>query len=424
MAKKLISLLCALALAIALMALPASADEDLFFLALNDTLPAASSQITPIQTGGWIYVPASVFNNRVSGVNFGVYYGFTDNNESLIFYNLSGKTLTFDLVNNTASTSTGESVMPGRPVWRGSTCYVPAYAVCSFFGLSYSFYSTDYGSLLRIKDGNARLSDSAFLSSAESLMRSRYNAAQPAPVQPSTPAQPSSPSSPNGGQSTAPASTPSNSSGGQTANRPSSSSASRPAGNSSSGSSGNSTSPIGDAAQTAQEPEPEPVKTFSLYLGLRVWGDVTPALDALAAVNATAIVFFQADQLDTYADQIRQAAGRGHRVGLVPVGDTPAQRLESVQAGSQTLARILRQETWFVLADDKELTEAGYLTWSATATVPGGSDADKYQAIYNIATARTGATRLLAGSDQPLSGLLRHFAQDGDTFLAPRETNY
>ena len=170
MAKKLISLLCALALAIALMALPASADEDLFFLALNDTLPAASSQITPIQTGGWIYVPASVFNNRVSGVNFGVYYGFTDNNESLIFYNLSGKTLTFDLVNNTASTSTGESVMPGRPVWRGSTCYVPAYAVCSFFGLSYSFYSTDYGSLLRIKDGNARLSDSAFLSSAESLM--------------------------------------------------------------------------------------------------------------------------------------------------------------------------------------------------------------------------------------------------------------
>ena len=167
MAKKLISLLCALALAIALMALPASADEDLFFLALNDTLPAASSQITPIQTGGWIYVPASVFNNRVSGVNFGVYYGFTDNNESLIFYNLSGKTLTFDLVNNTASTSTGESVMPGRPVWRGSTCYVPAYAVCSFFGLSYSFYSTDYGSLLRIKDGNARLSDSAFLSSAK-----------------------------------------------------------------------------------------------------------------------------------------------------------------------------------------------------------------------------------------------------------------
>ena len=169
MAKKLISLLCALALAIALMALPASADEDLFFLALNDTLPAASSQITPIQTGGWIYVPASMFNNRVSGVNFGVYYGFTDNNESLIFYNLSGKTLTFDLVNNTASTSTGESVMPGRPVWRGSNCYVPAYAVCSFFGLSYSFYSTDYGSLLRIKDGNARLSDSAFLSSAESL---------------------------------------------------------------------------------------------------------------------------------------------------------------------------------------------------------------------------------------------------------------
>ena len=409
MKKRLLSLLAALALALGLLSLPAAADEDLFFLALNDTLPAASAQITPLQHSGWIYVPASVFNSRVSGVNFGVYYGFIEDNSKLVFYNLSGKTLEFDLNANTASTSTGEAVMPGRALWQGGTCYVPAYPVCTFFGLTYSYFTTDYGPLLRIKDGNARLSDSAFLSSAASLMRARYNAANPpqpeTPVQPSTPAQPSTPTP----------SSPSSSSG---ATRPSSTT--RP----SSGAAPAQTAPAAETPATARDPEPEPVKTFSLYVGLKANGDVTAALDSLAAVNATAIVFFPADKVAGSADQVRQAAGRGHRVGLAPVGDTPAQRLASVLSGSEDLARILRQETWFVLSDDRELSEAGYLTWSPTATVPGGTDDQRYTAVYNAAVGRNGVTRLLAGSDQPLGPLLGHFAQDGDTFLAPRETKY
>jgi|GEM_PF-1224302 len=415
MKQRLTALLLALALVLGLTVLPVSAEE-LFFLSLNDTLPAASVQITPIQSGGWIYVPASVFNNRVSGVNFGVYYGFTDNNATLVFYNLSGKTLEFNLSANTASTSTGESVMPGRVVWQGSTCYVPAYAVCNFFGLTYSYYTTDYGPLLRIKDGNARLSDSAFLSSADSLMRSRYNAANPPAPQPTTPTQPSAPAS-NGGSS--------GGSGGSANNRPAS--PTRPSSGTSTRPSSGATpaadpTPAADAAP--QEPEPEPVKTFSLYVGLKANGDVTAALDALSRVNATAIVFFPADKVPRNADQLRQAAGRGHRVGLVPVGDTPAARLASVKEGSLDLARILRQETWFVLGDDRELADAGYLTWTPTATVPGGTDLERYTAVYNLATGKGGVTRLLAGSDQPLAPLLSHFAQDGDTFLAPRETKY
>ena len=413
MKKRFSALLCALALTLGLFALPASADESLFFLALNDTLPAASSQTTPIETGGWVYVPASAFNNRVTGVNFGIYYGPTDNGEYLTFYNLSGKTLSFNTSTNTATTSTGAAVMPGRLVWRNGICYVPAYAICDYFGLTYSYYTTEYGPLLRIKDGNARLSDSAFLSSAESLMRSRYAAANPAPSvtapaaetappaanpAPSTPSAPSAPSTPS-----TPASP----------QKPSANQGTKPAASAQSGHSA-----------TEQPQEPEPVKTFSLYLGLKANGDISAALDAMAAVNATAIVFFPTDKLDANADQIRQAAGRGHLVGLAPTGDTPAQRLESSEEGSRALARILRQETWFVLATDQELANAGYLTWAPTATVPGGSDKARYTAVYNAATGRNGVTRLLAGSDQPLAPLLRHFAQDGDTFLAPRETKY
>ena len=176
MKKRLLTLACTLALVLSLMIVPASASET-FFLGINDTLPVGSTQITPIQYNGWVYVPMGVFNSRVTGVNLGVYCGLTDNDQSLVFYNLSGRTLTFDLVNGTATSDAGTSPVPSTTVRRNGTYYAPAYAICQYFGLSYNFHSTEYGPLLRIKDGNAVLSESLFLSSTASLMRNRSGAA-------------------------------------------------------------------------------------------------------------------------------------------------------------------------------------------------------------------------------------------------------
>ena len=171
MKKRFAAVFCALSLILGLCVCPVSADTKIFFLALNDTLPAAESQITPIQSGGWIYVPVTVFNSRVSGVYLGISYGFTENNRSLIMYNLSGKTLTFDIITGTATGANGETVMPGKILPSGGVIYIPAYPVCDYFGLSYSYLTTEYGPVLRIKDGTARLSDSAFLNSADSLVK-------------------------------------------------------------------------------------------------------------------------------------------------------------------------------------------------------------------------------------------------------------
>ena len=173
--KTIVSFLCAAALALTLLVMPSSASGGLYFLSLNDTLPAQSVQMTPVQYSGWVYVPVNVFNSQSTGVNFGLYYGLTENNTKLVFYNLSGKTMTFDLQNGTATAVGGEAPVPGKVLRQNGVYYVPAYAVCRYFGLSYSFYSTDYGPLLRLKDGNAMLSDSLFLSSAASIMRSRIN---------------------------------------------------------------------------------------------------------------------------------------------------------------------------------------------------------------------------------------------------------
>ena len=375
MKKKILALICAVALTLSLLVVPSLASNSLFFLSLNDTLTPQSAQTTPIQHSGWVYVPVTAFNNRVTGINFGVYYGFTDNNESLIFYNLSGKTMTFNLVDGTAATTGGDPPVPGKVVRQNGTYYVPAYAICRYFGLSYSFCTTDYGPLLRIKDGSAVLSDSLFISSASSMMRSRYNSyySQSGSPPPSTP----------------------------------------------------STTPNVEMPQVTKENAPK----FSLYVGLRAsqGTDVTASLNALANVNATAVVFFPADTLAASADQIRQAAGRGHKVGLIPVGDTAEERLQSVQKGEDLLSRILRQETWFVLSSDQELADAGYLCWSPGLTANVNGNATQiYEGIVDYGDGGKDGRVLLDSriSSSILAGVLNQLAQDGDTFLIPRETRF
>lgn len=376
MKKKLTALLCTAALLLSLLAVPASAGNSLFFLSLNDTLAPQSAQTTPIQHGGWVYVPVTAFSSRVTGVNFGIYYGFSESGDNLMFYNLSGKTMTFDLINGTATAVNSDPPVPGTVVRQNGIYYVPAYALCRYFGLTYSFYNTEYGPLLRMKDGNVILSDSLFISSASSMMRSQYN-------------------SYNQSQ---------NSSGTTTPTTPS----------------------------TPQPVTPEPVENapkFSLYLGLRANGetDLTAALNALASVQATAVVFFPADKLTDCAGQLRQAAGRGHKVGLIPAGDTPQEKLESIRAGSRLVAQILRQEVWFVLGSDQTLSDAGYLCWSPGLTPSaGGTAAEIYESIVSFGGRTSSGWVLLdcRTARTVLSGVLSRLSQDGDTFLSPRETRY
>lgn len=397
--KKLLALLCAVGVGLTLLVLPSSATGSLFFLSLNDTLPAQSVQTAPIQSSGWVYVPTGVFNSRTTGINFGVYYGLTDNNESLVLYNLSGKTMTFHLDTDTATTSTGETPVPGRVIRQNGQYYVPAYAVCRFFGLTYSFYSTDYGPLLRIKDSNAVLSDTLFLSSAASIMRSRTNSqvinnsndngsTNTTPSTPSTPSTPTTPTQPT--TPTAP------------------------------------TTPVTPDIPDDAEPAP----TFSLYLAIRAQAgvDITATLNAVLNTGAVPVVFFPANEVTACADQLRQAAGRGCKVGLIPNGDTGEAKLESVQTGSQALAAILRQETWFVLGQDETLANAGYLCWTPSLTFQNVTDSTTvYNSLVQSGEDASAPLRVLVytqSNASALAGVLTQMKTDGDTFFAVRETQY
>ena len=395
--KTALSLLCAVALTLTLLVVPSSASGSLFFLSLNDTLPAQSTQTTPIQYNGWVYVPVNVFSSRTTGINFGVYYGVTENGSSILLYNLSGRSITFDLTNGTAVTSEGETINPSRAIAQNGVYYVPAYPICRYFGLTYSYYSTDYGPLLRIKDGNAVLSDALFLNSAESIMRSRANSY----AQDNTP---------NGGD---------NGGGSEDVTLP--------------GGGGTTTPPTTDGNTPVAPEIPEdaaPAPVFSLYLGVAASaeGDITATFNALDRGGGTAVVFFPADQVAQCADQIRQAAGRGHKVGLIPTGDTAEDQVASVDQGSQVLAAILRQETWFVLGSDEALTQAGYLCWTPSLTFQQVRDATTtYETLVEAGDGSTTPLRVLVDSQQAsgaLAGVLSQLVEDGDAVLSPRETRY
>ena len=360
MKKKLIALVCVLALVLPLLPGQASA-SGLFFLGLNDTLAPQSSQTTPILSGGVSYVPANAFSSRVTGVNFGVYYGFTENGE-VIFYDLSGRNMTFNPAAGTATTEGSETPFAARTIVRGGLYYVPANMVCQHFGLSCTYTTTEYGPLLRIKDSKAVLGDALFINATASMMRSRYNAYQ------------------------------------------------------------------ASLAPTPAEPE-KPAPKFSMYLGVRgaAGADMTALFNGLANVQASALVFFPAESVTDCADQIRQAAGRGHRVGLIPAGETPEARLASVEQGARLVEKIIRQEVWFVLGNDQALADAGYLCWSAGFNVAASGTATQiYDSIVKYGDGKKSVRILLDGraSGANLASALRELSLDGDTFLTPRETKY
>lgn len=174
MKKRLTALLCSLALVCAL-ALPAlgSSGSTVYLLAVGDKFYDA---YRPVAVNGVIYVPYTIFDRTATGVDLGVYYGITPERGTILtLYSLSGM-LTFSMQMGTCEDNLGNS-MNFHALPRNGIPYVPAAAVCNFFGLQYSFLPTsDRGTLIRITNPTSPgLSDGSFLQTAQGAMAYRYN---------------------------------------------------------------------------------------------------------------------------------------------------------------------------------------------------------------------------------------------------------
>lgn len=162
-AAAIILIFCLVALSAA--PLGARADETgLCYIALNE---AFADGALAYFSGSAAYVPIDCF------ADFKLYNSYHAADDTATLFS-SSKQLFFEL--DTGRTyDSSDNYYNTSAIRRNGQVYVPVSFVCSQFGFSYSIIEgVGYGDVCRIKDSSYTLSDSQFLSAAESLMRSLY----------------------------------------------------------------------------------------------------------------------------------------------------------------------------------------------------------------------------------------------------------
>ena len=168
MKKRMAAVLAAVLLLICVSPLaPAHAAADVCFVSLNDRLLDLTSQAQN-SNGVW-YVPYNVFSE------FGVNYSYFSNSSTAMLFTANHQLL-FDMAKNLTYDSNG-SYYTSTGLLLNGMAYVPLGFVCSQFGLTWTYIQgSGHGSVCRIRDGSAILSDSQFITAAASLMEAKYSA--------------------------------------------------------------------------------------------------------------------------------------------------------------------------------------------------------------------------------------------------------
>ena len=313
MKKRMATLLCTAALFLCLALPPAAgAPATVYLLAVNDKMCDLPGAALPVSVGGSIYVPHTVFDKNAAGVDLGVSYSLLrqEGGPILTLYSPYGK-LIFTINMGICEDDSG-TPMSFRAVIRNGIPYVPVSAVCQFFGLTYSLLpTTDRGTLVRITNGRASLSDSLFLNYATQSMTYRYNQIlQNLEVQPSSP---------------------------------------------------------------AATPTPSPAETgrqdVEVYLAVDA-SQADNSLPALLPPGVHLLFLFSPDTLAAQSSLVRQAVAGGHSIGFLVEG-APEEALEQLRQGNDLLTHIARTRTHIAAAPSSlipALTGAGWSCWQSNVT--------------------------------------------------------
>lgn len=313
--RKLLVLAAALALLLTL--LPAAAGaQSLYFMVVNDKVLDYSASTMPVMVDGTIYIPYHTFIGEYNGgVDLGVFYGISDRYNTLSLYSRSNPILTFDINAGTAYDATGNTYS-FRAIVRNGVIFVPAWAVCSYFGLQFSQLTNSYGVMIRVKkEGSFWLSDRV-LSSSASLVFEKQKQLFDREQLP----QPTASDSPS--PSPSPSDTPTDKS------------------------------------------------RVQVSFAFRCGGELGPesVLDTLARYQLRALFLLRPSDLSQWDDAVRRLLAEGHRLGLLVEGETAEECLEQAQEGNRLLSHIARSRTDLLLAEGpdgltEELRQAGWVCW-------------------------------------------------------------
>lgn len=169
MKRRWTALVLAVLLLCQLSAAPAGAAEIVYYTAVNDSVLDLSDATMPLWSGGYLYVPSTVFeklglghsNNKMKGV-------------VLLFESRDrSKYLLFDVNAGTVTDGQGNGYYP-QAIRRNGVVFLPVALVKDFFGLGYSNLRVDRGYLVRITNAGAVLSDARFIDAAPSTLEFKY----------------------------------------------------------------------------------------------------------------------------------------------------------------------------------------------------------------------------------------------------------
>lgn len=395
--KRFWALFSTVALIAILLALPrADAAPAVSFTALNDQLLPLSGNTIPIVRSGSVYLPSTVFNEKNIGISV------SSKTASTLVLHGKQRMLTFDL--NAGTASDAEATYTAQTVSSNGIIYVPAYFVSQYFGLEYSYLSTNYGTVVRVKNTDAALNDAAFIRNNTDLMEQYYAAyTQPTPKQTPKPTpkqtpKPSATVKPTQNTPAPTAATP----------KPTPTKTPQPA-----------TAPPPSPKPTATpSPTPTPVESSEVLPSIGQPTDAflgvcltdlergKTAFSALGPWSKQICFFFSSDKVQEQGDLVRQVIGSGCQIGLYLPEDTTDGEA-ALQQGNQALNQVARTTTVLLAcpsasAEQREnFRQAGYVLFPSNSVIGGHDSVTQCTAQIEQRISATGGAAYLLLDDAP-----------------------
>lgn len=151
------------------LAVPAVAADTVYYTAINENVLELNDATMPFWSGGYLYVPSTVFRDLNLGLSRNIAKG------TLTVYGLKNRSqyLIFDLKADTVIDRESNGYYPGA-VLRGGLIFLPVSVVAKAFGFTYSNMQVNHGYLVWVSDGSFYLPDNDFKNAVTDQTERRY----------------------------------------------------------------------------------------------------------------------------------------------------------------------------------------------------------------------------------------------------------
>lgn len=297
---------------------------DLFFVAVNDSIPLTLTGTAPYSEGSTLYVPGAAFG--ASGLGIAASHNASSGTFTLFSRQ---QRLVFDLKNGGSSTEDG-TVSTTSAVLRGGAVFVPVAYCARHFGRAVSLLTSAEGyKILRFTNGQQIYTNTLFLEKAETFIKQK--AQQYQPIEPEKPVVPQKPVEPK------PEPKP---------------------------------EPQPDLPQRPTETK-DPVRVYLAVVGAQ---NMRQSLATLRGQRIPAIFFLTEREIGENAALVRDIRAAGYPVGLAAEGEGDVS--SELSRANDALGKLLAAKTLTVLLQPNQSAD-GYFVFSTARAVRAEQAAER-----------------------------------------------